>query len=401
MTTPPPASSRVYGPVSDQDVPSLVRLIHHAFASTPDVEEKWIRPTGLDNFRGVREQARGPLSSCLLRINMGQFFGGRSVPMLGIAGVAVSPESRGQGTARWMMGESMREAREDGFALSGLYASTQGLYRQVGFEQAGHRCTTKLLPHRIDVRMREPLVRPLTAYDDHAMAACYGQFAQSFAGMLDRCPYIWRRVREFRDKKYHGFGIEGTGGAIDGYVFLMQNRTADGIEIEVSDIAFTTARDGRRLLGFLADFSTTTKEITINGAPLHPILSLMTSHHHEIVKSEVWMLRITDLTKALTERGYPRHLAATIQLNIHDPIIRENDGSWTLHVEHGRAEVKKEAAVRPTITCEVGALASLYSGFYTATQGALLGWVEGERNALEAADAIFGGFGAPWMTDFF
>jgi predicted acetyltransferase len=397
----PAPSSRVFGPIVEQDVPTLVRLIHHAFASTPDAEEKWIRPSGLDNFRGVRERERGPLSSCYLRIRMGQFFGGRSVSMLGIAAVAVAPEARGQGTARWMMGKAMQEAREDGFALSGLYASTQGLYRQVGYEQAGYRTTTKLLPHRIDVRAREPIVRPLTARDDQAMAACYEKFAANFAGMLDRCPYIWRRVREFRDKKFNGFGIEGPGGTIEGYVFLLQNRLTDGIELDVSDLTFTTARAGQRLLGFLADFSTTTKEITINGAPLHPILSLMTSHHHTIAKSEVWMLRITDLAKALKERGYPRHLNATIQLNIHDPIVRENDGSWTLHVEHGRAEVKKEAAMRPAITCQIGALAPLYSGLYTATQGALLGWVEGERGALEAADAIFGGFGTPWMTDFF
>ncbi len=403
MTAPTPATCRVYGPASDQDVPSLVRLMHHAFGSTTDVDEKWIRPSGIDNFRGVRERAHAPISSCLLRINMGQFFGGRSVPMLGIAGVAVAPEARGQGSARWMMGEAMREAREDGFALSGLYASTQGLYRQVGFEQAGHRCTTKLLPHRIDVRTREPEVLPLTAYDDQAMAACYATFAQTFAGMLDRGPYIWRRVREFRDKKYNGFGIRGPDGTIEGYVFLMPNRanSSGDMELEVSDIAFTTARAGRRLLGFLADFSTTAKQITINGAPLHPILSLMTSHHHEIIKTEIWMLRITDLAKALTQRGYPRHVNATIQFNIHDPIVRENDGSWTLHVEHGRAEVKKEAAMRPAITCEIRALASLYSGFYTATQAALLGWVEGEKGALEAADAIFGGYGTPWMTDFF
>jgi predicted acetyltransferase len=397
----PPASSRVFGPVVEHDVPTLVRLIHHAFASTPDAEEKWIRPSGLDNFRGVRETERGPLSSCLLRIEMGQFFGGQSVPMLGIAAVAVSPESRGQGTARWMMGEAMREAREDGFALSGLYASTQGLYRQAGYEQAGYRVTTKVLPHRIDVRAREPQVRPLTAHDDQSMAACYARFAQTFPGMLDRCSYIWRRVREFRDKKFNGFGIEGPGGSIEGYVFLLQNRTTDGIEIDVSDLAFTSARAGQRLLGFLANFSTTTKEIIINGAPLHPILSLMTSHHHTIAKSEIWMLRITDLAKALTQRGYPRHVTATIQLNIHDPIVRENDGSWTLHVEHGRAEVKKEAAMRPTITCEISALAPIYSGFYTATQAALLGWVEGEKGALAAADAIFGGVGTPWMTDFF
>ena len=234
------------------------------------------------------------------------------------------------------------------------------------------------------------------------MAACYAKYAPRFPGMLKRGPYIWRRIREFRDRKYVGFGIDSPGGGLEGYVQLCQNRVADGIELDVSDMAFLTARAGQRLLGFLADFSTTTKEITLSGPPLHPALSLMTSHHHTIAKSEIWMLRITDLARALTERGYSRHVKATVQLNIHDPIVRENDGTWTLHVEHGRAEAKKEAAMFPAVTCGIGALAAMYSGFYTASQAAAAGLGRGRVwRWLEAADAIFGGFGTPWMTDFF
>jgi predicted acetyltransferase len=401
---PSPSSSRTYGSIGEQDVPSILRLVHHAFATPPDAEEKWIRPAGLQHFRAVREREGASPTSCLLRIPMGQHFGGKPVSMVGVAAVAVAPEDRGRGTARWMMCEAMREAHRDGFALSTLYASTQGLYRQAGYEQAGHRCVTKLLPHRIDVRAREPLVRPLTAQDDHAMAECYARHAAGFSGTLARGPYVWRRVREFRDKKYHGFGIDAPaerGGGLEGYVFLNQSRVGDGIELDVSDMAFLTPRAGQRLLGFLADFSTTTREITLAGPPLHPAVSLMTSHHHTIAKSEVWMMRITDAARALTDRGYPRGVSATIQLNIHDPIVRENDGSWTLHVEHGRAEVRREAAMRPAISCGIGALAAIYSGLYTASQGVQLGWIEGDPGALEAIDAVFGGFGTPWMTDFF
>jgi predicted acetyltransferase len=375
--------------------------MHHAFASTPETEQKWIRPSGLANFRVVRMGNAATPSACFLRVAMGQHFGGKSVSMAGIAGVAVAPEARGHGAARWMMSRAMQEAQEDGFALSALYASTQGLYRQVGYEQAGYRCMIKVLPHRIDVRAREPEVRPLTEGDEPAIQACYKAFAMQFAGMLDRGPYIWRRVKEFRDKSYHGFGIEGPGGKLEGYVYLVQSRVPDGIEIEVSDMAFLSARTAQRLLGFLADFSTTTKDITLPGPPLHPALSLLTSHHFTITKSEFWMLRITDIVRAMAQRGYPKSVATAIRLNVHDPIVRANDGSWTLSVEHGRGELKKEATARPAITSSIQGLAAVYSGLYTARQAALLGWLEGEPGALEAADAIFGGFGTPWMTDFF
>ncbi len=389
-----------YGPAAEPDVASLVRLIHHAFASTPDAEAKWIRPN-FEHFRVVREREGEPPSACFLRVPMGQYFGGKAVSMLGVAGVAVAPETRGKGTARWMMSRAMEEAREDGFALSALYASTQGLYRQVGYEQGGYRCVTKVLPHRIDLRAREPEVRALTDEDEPRVRACYERFAPRFFGMLARGEYCWKRTREFREKSYHGFGIDGPGGTLDGYVYLLQTRTDSGIDIEVSDLAFTTATAGRRLLGFLADFSTTTREISLAGPPMHPALSLLTSHHDTIEKREVWMLRITDLTKALTQRGYPRAVSAAIRLNIHDPVVRANDGSWTLSVEHGRAEVNREATARPAMTATINGLAAVYSGMYTATQAAGLGWVEGDRGALEAADAVFGGGGVPWMVDFF
>jgi predicted acetyltransferase len=401
-----------YGPAGEADVEALVRLIHHAFASTPDAEAKWIRPN-LANFRVVRERASEPASACLLRVPMGQYFGGKAVSMLGVAGVAVVPETRGKGTARWMMSHAMEEAREEGFALSALYASTQGLYRQVGYEQGGYRCVSTVLPHRIDVRAREPRVRRLTEADEPAVRACYEKYASRFSGAVARGEYCWKRTREFRDKSFHGFGIDaaggtggmgGTDGGLDGYVFLLQLRggdTGDGISVEVSDLAFAGEAAGRRLLGFLADFSTTTKEISLAGPPLHPLLSLQTSHHDEISKREVWMLRITDLARALTERGYPRAVRAAIRLNVHDPVVRANDGSWTLSVEHGRAEVKREAHARPALTTTINGLAAVYTGLYTATQAAGLGWMEGEPGALEAADAVFGGGGVPWMTDFF
>ena len=40
---------------------------------------------------------------------------------------------------------------------------------------------------------------------------------------------------------------------------------------------------------------------------------------------------------------------------------------------------------RPAVTCTIGGLAAVYSGLYTARQAALLGWMEGDAGALEAA----------------
>ena len=58
--------------------------------------------------------------------------------------------------------------------------------------------SARVLPHRIDVRAREPMVRHLTEADEPAVRACYDRFAPKFAGMLARGEYCWKRTRNSR-----------------------------------------------------------------------------------------------------------------------------------------------------------------------------------------------------------
>ncbi len=70
--------------------------------------------------------------ACALRVPMGQFFGGRSVAMMGVAGVAVAPEARGRGLATRVMQEVLREAREEGGADFGAVPGDAALVSACG-----------------------------------------------------------------------------------------------------------------------------------------------------------------------------------------------------------------------------------------------------------------------------
>ncbi len=83
------------------------RLIAHACAMPAEGASQWLCNSGLEHVRVLEEE--GQVRACLLRIPMGQHFGGRAVPMIGIAGVAVAPEWRGRGTARRLMEACVRE----------------------------------------------------------------------------------------------------------------------------------------------------------------------------------------------------------------------------------------------------------------------------------------------------
>lgn len=394
-------ADRAYEVLRDELVPSIGRLITHAFAGTAEASEQWIREAGVEQFRVVREKGRLP-EACVLHIPMGQYFGGRSVPMIGIAGVAVAPESRGKGLARWMMLQSLQEAAAAGAAISTLYASTPSLYRQVGYETAGHRFVSRFGIASIDAGTREPGVRPITDHDEEHLRNCYTIFAQRFNGTLDRGEYCWRRTRKNRDVSYQGFGVEGDNG-LDGYIFINQVRDAatGDHDVAVSDAAFVNGRAARRLLGFLADFATMGREALVFGSPLHPLLAPLGDRHISVTKKDYWMLRILNAAKAIESRGYARHVQATLQIDLRDPMLSANDGSWTVRVEHGRATARKESTARPAIRCDARGLAAVWSGLYTASQAALLGWVEGDEAALHTADSIFAEGGTPWMADMF
>ncbi|MCW5776032.1 MAG: GNAT family N-acetyltransferase [Phycisphaeraceae bacterium] len=396
-----PPHDSLTAPAAQPDIDAVIRATSLAFAGPPDATEAWLRAAGLDSVR-VLHDAGAPAAS-LVRIPMGQFFAGRSVPMLGIAAVAVPPERRGGGLARRLMAAALREAHADGFALSTLYASTQAFYRQVGYEQAGLLFRTTLPLRTIGVRDRSLPVRPLGTDDEQAVRECYGAFAARSNGTLDRGPYCWQRTRAMRGERYAGFGVPSPDrpGALDAYVFYAQRRKPDSgrHDAAISDLAFTNARAGRRLLGFLADLATVGDDAVFHGPPLHPLLTLMDQQFHTSTFVDVWMLRIVRVREALEARGYPAHADATLTLDIADDLIHDNAGPWTLRVRDGRASVERAAgtlALRLTIR----GFGAIYSGLYSATQAAALGLVDGDADALAAADAIFAS-NTPWMTDRF
>lgn len=396
-------NSLTYGPMRPAtDLDAVARATSLAFGGPPAGVREWLEFAGYEHARVLRGSGDAPAAS-LLALPMGQYFGGRVVPMQGVAGVAVAPEGRGQGFALEMMRAQVREAAGDGIPLSALYASTQALYRQAGYEQAGLLFRTNIPLRTIGVRDRSMPVRELVEADEEQVRACYAAFASRINGALERGRYEWGRVRKARDETYTGFGVFAPERPerLEGYLYMAQRRKPETgrHDVALSDLVFTTARAGRRLLGLLADLATIGDDAIVYGGALHPICTLMPQQFYTSKFVDVWMVRINLVKAALEQRGYAGALDATLSLEITDDLVPENAGSWALRVRAGGATVER-AAAGPALRCDIRGLAAIYAGFYSATQAAALGLAEGEPNALAAADAIFAG-PTPWMLDRF
>ena len=382
---------------------------------------EWINP--LREHNRVLAPESGPPVANALTIPMGQHFGGKSVPMTGIAGVAVSPEHRGGGLAQQLMREVLSELHTSGIALSTLYASTQSLYRKVGYEQAGIRANYKLDLRRLTPRRdaatehANPAAaaapathwRELTETDHPAVVDCYSAFARRENGLLDRGEYIWGRVRVFRDKEQTGFGLwSADNTTLLAYVFLYQERGQYGhFTMSLQDLAFRDAPAGREMMKFLTSFSTTGNELSFAGGATHPLLMLAELQLAQQTSAEIWMTRIVHLQNALTARGYAA--AATGQklelaIDVHDAVLPVNSGRWLLQVGGTEATCTKVDSTStnvPTLGCSIGGLVPVYSGWQTARQAAAAGLVWGDDRALAMADAVFASGGSSWCVDFF
>jgi predicted acetyltransferase len=391
-----------YGPVQEEaDLQRLGELLTESFGMhlANFSFTSWFSYAGRENLRVLHQG--GEVVGGMVQVPMGQFWGGRAVRMMGASGVAIAPAHRSAGAATHLMTEHLREARQQGFPLAALYPATQGLYRRVGYEQAGarfeHRARLALLPPG----SRELPLRTLSLADLPAAQALYTELARARPGWLNRGPYSWHRVQDLRGQKATGYAVEEHG-RLAGYTFVIQTRRPDtplGYNLLLTDLVACSPAAALRLLSFLGDHASLAEYASWSGGAQEPLLLLW--REQSAVSTQLhmhWMLRVVDVAAALSGRGWPRGLTATLHLEVEDPLLPENAGRHVLELSGGEGRVRPGGEGH--LRCDARSLASLYSGYRTATDMARLGLLQGAPAALEVADALFAG-PAPSMPDMF
>ena len=112
----------------------------------------------------------------------------------------------------------------------------------------------------------------------------------------------------------------------------------------------------------------------------------------------IWS-RIVDVPTAFAARGYDVAGEVTVEVEA-DAQTPWNDGAWHLECSPEGAHARSSRET-PDIRLNVKALASLWSGFRSASELARWGLVEGDRQALARADDVFRTRHAPHCPDHF
>ncbi len=372
------------------------RIVSWAFAS-PQVETTtWLETGGVDNVRVLR--ADGRVVAGLLLIPMGQFFGGRAVPMMGIAGVGVAAELRGRGLAFRLLCETLAELHDSEYGLSTLYPATNTLYRKAGWELAGSHYRITLDAQSVGVSDHAGELREATEADFETIATLYRDGARQQPGYLDRGAYVWSRVKQPRGQPARATLLCFDGQA-EGYVFLTQTPLPSGMQdLRVTDHAVTSPRAARRLLSFLADHRSVGHELHLTGGASGPLLWQLPEKSAKVTLYEHWMTRICNVQAALSGRGYPAGAKLTLNFEVTDAVVAKNSGRFRLDIDDGSAHVSPGGSGRLAITA--GGLASLYTGFMSPHSLARTGMLSGDERSLAQAATAFASE-LPTLPDFF
>jgi len=362
----------------------------------PDLEQyDWAGRFGVDQIRLAR--VGGAVAGGLAIIRMGQWFGGRSVPMVGVSAVGVAPEHRATGVASALMRSIVCEIAEEGGTLSGLYPATQPVYQRAGYERAGARVSYRILTASIDIRDRGLDVRPIAEDDHESIHDLYRTRARRTSGNIDRAEWNWRRVFEPRGQKAFGYVVGGDDGD-QGYITFTQQKDDSQVyyDLHMTDFVAITPAAGRRLWTFLADHRSVGLRAIWHGSPSDPIRFLPAEQTVEVIDQFDWMTRVIDVRRALEARGYPPGVTGEVHFEVVDEVLAANEGRFVLTVEGGCGAVRLGGDGR--VRAHVRGLAAMYTGFNSPSELLVSGLVDGDEKDLALAGAVFSG-PAPWMPE--
>jgi predicted acetyltransferase len=327
------------------------------------------------------------------------WYGGRLVPVGGIASVGVAPEVRrgGVGTALVEHLHAISLARGDALAM--LYPFRQAFYGRLGYAATSTYRRLRLCPASVPWTP-ELAARPATGADRDAMKACWQEAAVRHSGMLDRSERFWESL--WADETRTWLVVESAA-RVEGYLAwtVHQREPHAATTLLVRELVAATDAAMRSLWGLIGAQRGQIAEAQVDVATDHPIEQALVDPdrgrfgdvHVEHALGEVVagpMVRILDPVRALEARGYEAEGCLALSIGAEHLELSVRDGKGEVASTAARREADGQPHIRIARGAALAALAFGALGARPATHAARLGWLEakGERS-LALADTLF------------
>lgn len=398
---------------TEAEVPAFDAVPHYVFASSPeDVRAYATMPSPLPAECRLGVFVDGKVTTTYEWIPWQVRLNGRLASIPGVTAVGTYPQFRRRGHLRRLMARAMEVHRERGEPAVMLWASMGAIYQRFGYGRGSEAVTYHVDPRFVALREESiwdgevRLIDQSSPKDRAIVELLYEEWAapRNLVPMRDaaRWAHHWWEAQQ---KGHHVVLAEDAAGRARG---VMIYRAKDGWvpgepgpsqQMEVRGL-FTLDLDARRALWQYVrahDLVLRAKfEMVEPDDPLQDLL-LEPRELRRATGDAMWV-RVVDVPRALEARPYGE--AGALTLRVHDNLAPWNDGVWRFETDGERSRVTP-AAGTADLDLSVNALASLLTGFRSATRIERAGMLSGDPAAVQRADAIFATAYAPHMPEGF
>jgi predicted acetyltransferase len=395
-----------YRPARRTDVEILAELGSRAYRVS-SVEKRRDFYTDHPRF-GLRDvrvaELDGQVVASLVLYPLTVYVRGQRVPLTGVGSVAVSPEHRRRGVGEACLRAALRELRQRGSHLSGLYAFRGSYYRKLGYGVIEVVHQLAVAAANLPACEESRRVRRLLLPDRPAVEALYERAATQGHFAVARGPAWWSQ----RLWSYPGDWVVYEGrrrGQIEGYLYY-DVETSHGpfrLAITLAECVAVTPEAHRGLVGHLATLADQVEEIHYAAPTDNAWLTLLKTAQNLRPGAEIGpfhdtggvangaMLRIQDVKGALELLPIATPARGEIVLEVEDPVLPQNARAYHVQARDGRLKVSPDPRRRaaPRLGAPVDVLAQIVAGTLSPVRAAAVGLVDETRGGAEVAEAWF------------
>lgn len=383
------------------DIPGLADLWTRAFPGERTVEQRMAHLEMGGVFGGIETawlaERAGQLVGAFRAYALTQFLHGTAYRMMGLAAVAVDETARRRGVGRELCEDAVRIARERGDVLSVLYPFRPAFYRALGWGTVGELHTYRFRPESLTPYLPDA-VRRADERDAAGMAACYAAIAQQANGPIQRTPRIWRHHLDGNALHAYVTGDD----RVSGYLLVRFGRSGSPDErpLYVRELMAADQDVYRALLGWVSAQRDAWRVVLYEATPdehfVHRLSEPRPPGFHST--RNLWapvariargpMLRILDVPRALEQRTrWGPSAPVRFGLELSDPIVPENAGSFDVEYDGSRATVRR-AAHTPLLRTTIDAFAQIFAGELSVRAALMLGLAVADGD-IAAIDTLF------------
>ncbi len=375
------------------DAEAAHALRHEAFGN-PRSQGQALLPKHRQNFGAFASP--GGLIGCLGVISDASYFGGQAIPSVGISGVTVAAEHRGRGALTPLFDTALRYALDQGAVLATLFPTANGIYRRLGFE-----IITDLVAVSIPMAPLGSLTAPADVTlqraapaDAAAIRGLYDDWAREHNGPLARTGPLFRRSDEALVQDSSAVTLALRDGQVTG--FARWDRSpgyGDFAHVEVRELVAADRDSSIALVAMLATFSPVAGELRLPSSGLDGLRTALPGLDWTVTRRNPYMLRVLDVARAFTRRGWPP-IETSVRFGVHDDRISGNTGVWSIALDGGYSTCERESDVvnAVDVPCFTAAgLAMAYSGAWPCASIRRTGQLGGGSESDALLDVAFGG----------